>query len=254
MLQFTMRPSHLTQIINKSSYRAVLARPLSTKSSFTVNMPTPESKSWERSAKLVKNTDTSNNYLEHIRQTHDPALQLKTLEDELKGTMGKALGKQGDKVLNLLKQVHEERKKVEHLLVSENVEQQDLQLNQFDTDSCSDDVREQSLRLSEETKKQIYVHVQKHNQIREKAVHARWELLVHRQAIGFITQNHKFVNEMFQIPDKMTLPGNINDWKEYDGRLGSTAALQGNQQVAKEKVTRNFGDQLDWWERIGRWR
>ena len=56
-------------------------------------------KSWERSARAVKNTDKTNKYLEHIRQEHDPALHIKTLEDELRGTMGKALGKQGQKVL-----------------------------------------------------------------------------------------------------------------------------------------------------------
>ena len=108
--------------------------------SFTVNMPSPETKSWQRGAKLVKNTDTtSNKYLEHIRQTHDPALHLKTLEDELKGTMGPALGKQGEKVLNILNQMHEERRKVNALLTTccSNMNLQDSESNlDVDVDAC----------------------------------------------------------------------------------------------------------------------
>ena len=69
-----------------------------------------------------------------------------------------------------------------------------------------------------------------------------------------VVPNPSYSFQSLIFPDKMILPGNISDWKEYDG-LGTTA-IQGNPQaqVAKEKVTRNFGDQLDWWERIGRWR
>ena len=43
--------------------------------------------------------DVTNPYLEAIRQTHDPALHIKTLEEELAGSIGQALGKQGRKVL-----------------------------------------------------------------------------------------------------------------------------------------------------------
>lgn len=229
--------------------------------SFTVNMPSPETKSWQRGAKLVKNTGTtSNKYLEHIRQTHDPALHLKTLEDELKGTMGQALGKQGEKVLNILNQMHEERRKVNALLTTccSNMNLQDSESNlDVDVDAyhvlvdANANAEEEQIQIPESAKKHIYHHVQNHNRMRKQSVQARWELLVHRQAIGFITQNHKFVNEMFQIPEIMNLPGNTEDWKDYKH---SDDAVPKKQQVVVETVTRNFGDQLDWWERIGRWR
>eukprot|EP00547_Thalassionema_nitzschioides_P015200 CAMPEP_0194249858 /NCGR_PEP_ID=MMETSP0158-20130606/21604_1 /TAXON_ID=33649 /ORGANISM="Thalassionema nitzschioides, Strain L26-B" /LENGTH=84 /DNA_ID=CAMNT_0038986495 /DNA_START=71 /DNA_END=321 /DNA_ORIENTATION=+ len=67
------------------------------------------SKSWERNAAIVKNTDINNQYLEHIRDTHDPALHVKTLEDEIRGSMGKALGKQGEKVLYFIQLMQRER-------------------------------------------------------------------------------------------------------------------------------------------------
>ncbi len=214
-------------------------------------MPSPVTKSWERGAKLVKNIDTSNQYLEHIRQTHDPALQLKTLEDELKGTMGKALGKQGEKVLNILNRMREEESKVHNLLESNysRIDQDD-----FDIDAGVRKEHQISIRMiPESAKKQIYHHVQNHNRLRKQAIQARWELLVHRQAVGFITQNHKFVNEMFQIPEVLNLPGNAEDWEGYDDDSDSDA-IPKKRQLAVEPVTRNFGDQLDWWERIGRWR
>jgi hypothetical protein len=43
---------------------------------------------------------------------------LKTLEDELKGTMSKALGNQGEKVLALLQRLHQERSRYEEILSS----------------------------------------------------------------------------------------------------------------------------------------
>ena len=87
-------------------------------SSFTIKMPSSSSSSWERSAKKVKNVDTTNKYLEHIRDVHDPSQHLKTLEDELRGTMGRALGKQGEKILRSLQRVEEERVKYVDLMLS----------------------------------------------------------------------------------------------------------------------------------------
>ncbi len=223
-------------------------------SSFTVNMPSPSTKSWERSAKLVKNTDTTNQYLEHIRDIHDPSMQLKTLEDELKGTMGKALGKQGEKVLYYLQKMNEEREKYVKILLQmgkrANIDKgqegkKDLDLNlgiQLD----SEDVE----ALSEKHKEEIYRIVQGHNQYRKDAMKARWELLVHRQAVGFITNNHRFVHEKFPIPENIVLPEGFGRWSSIEG--GDHGSNSSNRM--REPVTRNFGDQLHWWESIGRWR
>ena len=243
---------------------------------FTINMPAPATHSWERSAKLVKKIDTSNQYLEHIRETHDPALQIKTLEDELRGTMGKALGKQGEKVLNILNRMLVEKEKFDELrgiLVSSSSESApngreletttdnvpvDSMRALVDSDNSSGDDGNKviQMNMSKSNMREMYTCVQNHNRMKEEATHARWELLVHRQAIGFITQNHKYVHEKFKIPEKLVLPGNANDWAEFGdvSDMTSTSASISKSNVTKEGVSRNWGDQLDWWERIGRWR
>ena len=38
------------------------------------------------------------------------------------------------------------------------------------------------------------------NERRKAAKHAKWELIVHRQAIGFRIKNHDTVNDLFPIP------------------------------------------------------
>ena len=217
-------------------------------SSFTVNMPSPTTKSWESGAKMVKNTDTRNQYLEHIRDTHDPSQHLKTLEDELKGTMGKALGNQGQKLLQVIHRMNQERERYEEILAS----------IYNDTDavghSSASELRSAGLPLdlSEMVKVSLVTIVQNHNRLRKDAITARWELLVHRQAVGFITNNHKFVDDNFPIPQVLILPGKAEDWEDYEdeGKDAQTKC----QQAAKEAASTKFGDQLDWWERIGRWR
>jgi hypothetical protein len=135
-------------------------------------------KSWERGARLVKNTKVQNNYLEHIRASHDPSLHVKTIEDELKGTIGKALGKQGEKVRTYLKAMDQERQRYELLL-------QDHQI----------------------TDPKVIATAKQYNEHRRKCLHARWELMVHRQAVGFIVGNHKYVVETFPIGDSLPIAG-----------------------------------------------
>jgi hypothetical protein len=50
-----------------------------------------------------------------MRDLHDPSLHVKTIEDELKGTIGKALGRQGEKVLMYARRMHAERERYEEL-------------------------------------------------------------------------------------------------------------------------------------------
>ena len=155
-------------------------RPLADSSS-TLKMPGPATKTWERSAVLVKNTDISNPYLEAIRDTHDPTMHLKTIEDELKGTIGKALGKQGDKIFNAVARMNEEFKVYEELL------------EQYET-TDHPSVEESARR---------------YNSIRKEAVQYRWELMVHRKAAGFIVNNHRYVMEHYPISE--ALPVSTSD-------------------------------------------
>jgi hypothetical protein len=119
---------------------------------------TTPSKSWENGARLVKNTKVENKYLEHIRDMHDPSLHFKTIEDELKGTIGMALGKQAGKVLVALKCMAQEYSQYEALL---------------------EEGGDPSSRKVVEVAKQ-------YNEYRQQAHKNRWELIVHRQAVGFI--------------------------------------------------------------------
>ena len=175
-------------------------------------------KTWERSAKLVKNTDaTSNQYLDKIRsETVDPALQLKTIEDELCGAIGKALGKQGDKILNAIREMKDH----------------ELQYNQF---------------MSEESFHEAIDFAHRYNDARERAIKARWELLVHRQAVGFTVGNHAYVMNAFRIPDP--LPVKLDDLKPNNENM-----QQMKQSEEVKPKQEKFGDQLDWWQRIGRWK
>jgi ribosome-binding ATPase YchF (GTP1/OBG family) len=169
-------------------------------------------KSWERSARAVKNTDKTNKYLEHIRQEHDPALHIKTLEDELRGTMGKALGKQGRKVLRNIEAMKRQADKYQHLIAHGGSIQE---------------IRE---------------CVQLHNQFRKDAHHARWELMVQRQAVGFLVNNQKYVHSMYPIDEALPMPN------EEEGTMVEKEHKEIDSNDAK------FGNQLDWWQRVGRWR
>jgi hypothetical protein len=69
---------------------------------------------------MIKNTKIENEYLEHMRDLHDPSLHLKTIKDELKGTIGKTLGKQGEKILMYAHIMHTKHEKYEELLEKRN--------------------------------------------------------------------------------------------------------------------------------------
>jgi hypothetical protein len=178
-----------------------------------------------------------------MRDLHDPSLHLKTIEDELKGTIGKALGKQGEKILMYARLMHTEREKYEELLL----EKQNGKDRQDDIQNC----------------------IERHNQYRKDCIHARWELIVHRQAAGFIVGNHQYVTEKFPIadalpPDVVVVPTMMGDHGE-DGRNGSgrcgaasgsssTTTTPSSSKEENHPKMKQFGDQLDWWQRVGRWR
>ena len=175
---------------------------------------------WERAAVRVKDTqsETSNLYMEAIRETHDPAMHLKTIEDELKGTIGKALGKQGQKIHYFVQLMQTSWEKYQHA---------------------------SSLPASECREQQQKEAVQQYNEYRKQALQARWELTVHRQAAGFIVNNHKYVQEHYPIAAALSLKEEEDDDDDKNENKEAAAA---------ERPTKQFGDQLDWWQRVGRWR
>lgn len=181
-------------------------------SGYSAKAPSRQLKSWESGAKLVQNTTVENKYLEHIREVHDPSQHLKTIEDELKGTIGKALGKQAQKIQMYAKLMDEERQKYDKLMEQESTDFH---------------------KLNE--------HAKTHNQWRKDCLHARWELIVHRQAVGFTVGNHKFVMEKFPVGDELPV----------DDALGDSENAKPKKNTSNPK---KFTDQLDWWSRIGRWK
>jgi hypothetical protein len=203
--------------------------------SFSARMPSPQTTSWERGAKLVQNTDTSNQYLEHIREVHDPSLHLKTIEEELLGTMGKALGKQGEKILVAVRKMNNEKERYDRII-------SDLDSNLERTNFTS---------LPQRTQQELVNIILNYNRLQKEAMHARWELIVHRQAIGFIVNNHKSVTEKFPIPELWDLPHGCD---AGDFASSNVAGNKTSNASKNEPVKRNFGDQLDWWQNIGRWK
>jgi hypothetical protein len=79
-----------------------------------------------------------------------------------------------------------------------------------------------------------------YNKHRQQAIQARWELMVHRQAAGFIVNNHQHVMEHYPIAE--ALPIDNDDDQE----------TKSEHNTRKEK--KKFKDQLDWWQRVGRWK
>ncbi len=189
-------------------------------SGYSAKAPSVKLKSWEIGARLVQNTTVENNYLEHIRDVHDPSQHLKTIEDELKGTIGKALGKQANKIHMYAKLMDQEREKYKELLESKNEEKDLQEINQ-----CAI----------------------AHNKWRKECLHARWELIVHRQAVGFTVGNHKYVQDKFPVGE--ALP--VDEDMAKDNRSSSNGKTRNKK---TKKNTKQFTDQLDWWSRIGRWK
>ena len=212
---------------------------------FTINIPSQAtSKSWERGAKLVKsNTTTDNQYLEHIREEHDPSLQLKTIEDELRGTMGRALGKQGEKIINSLNSMQQEKEKYNEILFSSLKHDND---DGLPSDKKVEDI-DKFNALSLSLQKEVCIITTRYNDCRDQALKSRWELLVHRAAVGFVVNNTKFVEGKFPIPDRLCSYGDVD---EHDLNISD----QTNVTKSEVGVTRTFTDQRDWWDLVGRWK
>jgi hypothetical protein len=205
-----------------------------------VTVPSTSLKAWESGARMIQNTKVENQYMDHLRDLHDPSLHLKTIEDELKGTIGKALAKQGGKIARFTTLMQQERQQYQELIEAWNSQQQQqqLQLQQPPPPPSRQQQQQQNL---------IVESAKKYNEHRKNAIQARWELTVHRQAVGFVVNNHKFVHDNFPIPEP--LPEHFSNGTHN----GNTIDINGNDTITTKKKEQ-FTDQLDWWQKIGRWK
>ena len=162
------------------------------------------------------NTNNNNNYIEVIRETHDPSRHLKTIEDELIGTIGAALGRQGEKIKSAMQLMEREFQTYQQLVSSQNPPSDPVKVRQS---------------------------AQAFNAFRDQAVKARWELMVHRQAAGFLVNNHEYVMKHFPIPEALPITGQVQC---SDKKSSSEPSYSSEKQ--------QLSGQLDWWQRIGRWR
>jgi DNA gyrase/topoisomerase IV subunit A len=144
-------------------------------------------------------------------------LHLKTIEEELQGSIGKALGKQGQKIRLYVQLMQQEYQRYETLLQQTAEDQQTI-------------------------RKELAEVALAYNEHRKQAIQARWELMVHRQAAGFIVNNHQHVMEHYPIAEALPI--------DYDDKEN----LPKSESTRKEKKMQQFGDQLDWWQRVGRWK
>ena len=167
--------------------------------------------------------------MELIRDTHDPSMHLKTIEDELKGTIGQALGKQGRKIHRFMGLMQESYDDYQAAMAEHEQESSSHYTRRVQGSNNSNS--KTAIERAKEAAAQF-------NDYRQLAVTARWELQVHRQAAGFVINNHNYVRDHYPIPE--ALP----DLDE-----------KGNEIPKEEKKTFDkFGDQLDWWQRVGRWK
>ena len=238
--------SNATHHITSCAASCPLSKTVRCLSSTSTSSSTSSTTTWQRSAVKVKNIDIYNNqYLEHIRDTHDPSQHIKTLEEELMGTMGQALGKQGAKIVESIKDMQK------HLLIYEEAveryekhksQQQEQQQQQDEHVNGSNN--NTNTPLHHHPDPDVIQAARAYNEARERALKKRWELLVHRQAAGFTVNNHNHVTKLHPIGPAISVEDDERNNDEHDG----------NDKQKTKKKTQAFGDQLDWWQRIGRWK
>jgi hypothetical protein len=224
---------------------------------------------WERVAVAVKyaeqdtasttTTTTKVACVNTIRATHDPVLHIKTIEDELKGTIGKALGRQGEKVLRFIRSMKQELQHYHALVEQHHHPHPSVSLDPTTpttNNGMSTNTIAPTTTTTHHNHPDILQSAQAYNQYRQQALQARWELTVHRQAIGFIVNNHNYVTEHYPIPPPL-LPPSIHyptdqvqprdpQQNDEDNSSSHSKGNHNNETFMK--------GQLAWWERVGRWR
>lgn len=253
-------PVHVTELIRRHAagrcwqivtgscrYLASSSPPPTPSQSADVKVPTHTAlKSWESGARRVQNVNGENNtYMDHIRDLHDPSLHLKTIEDELKGTIGKALRRQADKILTSVRCMEQEHKRLIELMERHGATTHNGNSTSRNDEDDHDDDDDVCVFIDDHP--DVTQCAEKYNEYRKEAIQRRWELIVHRQAVGFIVENHKVVMETFPIPPAI---------KIIDGERTTTKRKSPWQQQQQQKETqkKTVGDQLEWWQKIGRWK
>ena len=158
------------------------------------------------------------------------------------GSIGSALGKQSGKIMNFTALMEKELEKY-HDLMQQQYEQQIVNHSDGTFDADTDTAALEEIAA-------------KYNELREHALKSRWELTVHRQAAGFIVNNYQDVDKYHPIGAKLTVDKSaVRVNGGGDGTTSSagtdSSTVKGAAQKPEEK---KFGDQLDWWQEIGRWR
>ena len=129
------------------------------------------------------------------------------------GAIGKALGKQGEKVLFAIREM-----KQHHIQYTKQIKDQSYN--------------------------EAFQSAQMYNNARTKAIKARWELL---QAVGFTVDNHSVVHDTYNIGEQ--LPTRLEDIVDECGE-----PKRQNHDVDESTKKKKWGDQLSWWQRVGRWK
>jgi hypothetical protein len=65
-----------------------------------------------------------------------------------------------------------------------------------------------------------------YNKAREVALNARWEMTIHRQACGFVSNNYNIIEELYPMPPRI---------QKDDADATAT------------EPAKKFGTQTDWW-------
>lgn len=232
---------------------------------YSARPPSLETTVYERGAVSVTDTTDSGDpassssaahqkhtpYLDLIRETHDPSQHVKTIEDELKGTIGKALGRQGEKILYHTARMQQELDQYRAALML----LQQHQATESATTSTSTATTADAMDTTTTTTANIVqAAAQQYNTHRQSALKARWELTVHRQAAGFIVQNQKYVADYYPISSR-ELPETVpKSSLAHENDNDNTNDTMADNKQEKERPPKKFGDQLDWWQNIGRWK
>jgi hypothetical protein len=215
------------------------------------------STTWQRTAQKIKNTTTNTNvdvattsisnsnnpyYLKQIRDMHDPSLHIKTLEEELLGSIGQALGKQGEKIEICLRNMQK------HLQAYQQALQQVIRVDDDDDDNARRHaiVENHNVKEEEEGEEKVaattLAAARAYNQARQQAIQARWELLVHQQAAGFLVDNHNHVTRLYPIGPALPVVVVVND--DHHHRHHHHQKHENTQERKKddEKENKTFGD------------
>jgi ABC-type transporter Mla subunit MlaD len=186
---------------------------------------------------------------------------VQTIEDELKATIGQALGRQGRKLLTALQGMQREWQHYQELCqaidacnsaastATSTLSTNREQLSSTSTKQPPTETNNDLLVFA-----QLNQSIERYNALRQAALTARWELLVQRQAAGFVVNNHAHVTQHYPIP--AALPTLSKENFKNGTKSTHASSLLANAQGPPPEAPPPPGAQkaLDWWQRVGRWK